>query len=169
LLSGTYSDFQIPANPGQTPFFALAGASPKNFNSRFLSENQHEQNHFAILAYQKSLKMSASSWQHLPGTAQLYLHRMMRVILSSPAWQDGSIEASFRTVFSLTRAGQSMIVTLYEEGFLSRRKLRESARITRFFRLTPQEIRHPMFRSQSSTTRARLAPITVSICRTHGK
>ena len=33
LLSGTYSDFQIPANPGQTPLFALAGASPKNFNS----------------------------------------------------------------------------------------------------------------------------------------
>jgi len=56
LLSGTYSDFQIPANPGQTPLFALAGASPKNFNSRFLSENQHEQNHFAILAYQKSFE-----------------------------------------------------------------------------------------------------------------
>jgi len=56
LLSGTYSDFQIPANPGQTPMFALAGASPKNFDSRFLSENQHEQNHFAILAYQKSFE-----------------------------------------------------------------------------------------------------------------
>jgi hypothetical protein len=56
LLSGTYSDFQIPANPGQTPLFALASASPKNFNSRFLSENQHEQNHFAILAYQKSFE-----------------------------------------------------------------------------------------------------------------
>src|SRR5262245_47106021 len=58
LLSGTYSDFQIPANPGQTPLFALAGASLKNFNSRFLSENQHEQNHFAILAYQKSFEKS---------------------------------------------------------------------------------------------------------------
>jgi outer membrane receptor protein involved in Fe transport len=56
LLSGTYSDFQIPANPGQTPLFALIGASPKNSNSRFLSENQHEQNHFAILAYQKSFE-----------------------------------------------------------------------------------------------------------------
>jgi hypothetical protein len=56
LLSGTYSDFQIPANPGQTPLFALAGASPKNFDSRFLSENQHEQNEFAILAYQKSFE-----------------------------------------------------------------------------------------------------------------
>jgi hypothetical protein len=56
LLSGTYSDFQIPANPGQTPVFALAGASPKNFDSRFLSENQHEQNEFAILAYQKSFE-----------------------------------------------------------------------------------------------------------------
>jgi TonB dependent receptor len=56
LLSGTYSDFQIPANPGQTPLFALAGASPKNLDSRFLSENQHEQNEFAILAYQKSFE-----------------------------------------------------------------------------------------------------------------
>ena len=56
LLSGSYSDFQIPANPGQMPLFALAGASPKNFDSRFLSENQHEQNDFAILAYQKSFE-----------------------------------------------------------------------------------------------------------------
>jgi outer membrane receptor protein involved in Fe transport len=55
LLSGTYSDFQIPNNPGQTPVFDLAGASSKNFDSRFLNENQHEQNHYAILAYQKSI------------------------------------------------------------------------------------------------------------------
>jgi hypothetical protein len=33
LRSGTYSDFQIPANPGQTPLFDLAGASPQNFDS----------------------------------------------------------------------------------------------------------------------------------------
>jgi outer membrane receptor protein involved in Fe transport len=56
LLSGTYSDFQVPANPGQTPLFALAGASPMNFDSKFLSESQHEQNDFAILAYQKSFE-----------------------------------------------------------------------------------------------------------------
>jgi outer membrane receptor protein involved in Fe transport len=56
LLSGTYSDFQIPANPGLTPMFALAGASPKNFDSISVSENQHEQNDFAILAYQKSFE-----------------------------------------------------------------------------------------------------------------
>ena len=56
LLSGTYSDFQIPANPDQTPEFELAGATPKNYNSQFLSENQHEQNDFAILAYQKSFE-----------------------------------------------------------------------------------------------------------------
>jgi outer membrane cobalamin receptor len=54
LLSGSYSDFQIPNNPGQTPVFDLAGASPKNFESKYLNENQHEQNHYAILAYQKS-------------------------------------------------------------------------------------------------------------------
>ena len=56
LLSGTYSDFQIPNNPGQTSIFQLAGASPKNYNSQFLNENQHEQNDFAILAYQKSFE-----------------------------------------------------------------------------------------------------------------
>jgi len=56
LLSGTYSDFQIPANPGQTPLYTIAGASPKNYDSSFLSENQHEQNDFAILAYQKSFE-----------------------------------------------------------------------------------------------------------------
>jgi hypothetical protein len=54
LLSGTYSDFQIPNNPEQTPAFALAGAGPKKFDSRNLDENQHEQNHYVILAYQKS-------------------------------------------------------------------------------------------------------------------
>jgi TonB dependent receptor len=54
LLSSTYSDFQIPNNPGQTPLYHLAGASPNNFESKDLNENQHEQNHYAILAYQKS-------------------------------------------------------------------------------------------------------------------
>jgi TonB dependent receptor len=54
LLSGTYSDFQIPNNPGQTPLYNLAGASPRNFDSKDLNENQHEQSHYAILAYQKS-------------------------------------------------------------------------------------------------------------------
>jgi outer membrane cobalamin receptor len=54
LLSGTYADFQIPNNPGQTPAFALAGADRKKFDSRNLDENQHEQNHYLILAYQKS-------------------------------------------------------------------------------------------------------------------
>jgi hypothetical protein len=54
IASGTYSDFQIPNNPGQTPAFTLAGASPGNYDSRNLNENQHEQNHYLIVAYQKS-------------------------------------------------------------------------------------------------------------------
>jgi TonB dependent receptor len=54
LLSGTYSDFQIPDNPEQAPIFGLANASPKKFDSRNLDENQHEQNDYVILAYQKS-------------------------------------------------------------------------------------------------------------------
>ena len=56
IASGTYSDFQIPNNPGQTPVFDLAGASPKNFDSKNLNENQHEQNHYLIAAYQKSFQ-----------------------------------------------------------------------------------------------------------------
>jgi outer membrane cobalamin receptor len=54
LLSGTYSDFQIPSNSEQSPAFSLANANPKKFDSRNLDENQHEQNHYLILAYQKS-------------------------------------------------------------------------------------------------------------------
>jgi outer membrane receptor for Fe3+-dicitrate len=55
LLSGTYSDFQIPNNPNQPPVFTLAGAAPDKYNSINLNENQHEQNHYAILAYQKTI------------------------------------------------------------------------------------------------------------------
>src|ERR1700736_796275 len=54
LVSGTYADFQIPNKPGQMSTFALAGAGPENFDSRNLNENQHEQNEYVILAYQKS-------------------------------------------------------------------------------------------------------------------
>jgi outer membrane cobalamin receptor len=54
LLSGTYSDFQIPSNTNQAPAFSLANASPSKFDSRNIDENQHEQNHYLILAYQKS-------------------------------------------------------------------------------------------------------------------
>src|ERR1700737_1834983 len=54
LLSGTYSDFQIPNNPEQAPAFSLANADPKKSDSRNLDENQHEKNHYLILAYQKS-------------------------------------------------------------------------------------------------------------------
>jgi TonB dependent receptor len=55
LLSGTYSDFQIPNNPNQTPAFTLANVAPDKFNSINLNENQHEQNHYAVLAYQKTI------------------------------------------------------------------------------------------------------------------
>jgi outer membrane receptor protein involved in Fe transport len=52
ILSGTYSDFQIPNNPGQVASFQLKGVP--SFDSRNLNENQHEQNDYAIIAYQKS-------------------------------------------------------------------------------------------------------------------
>jgi outer membrane receptor protein involved in Fe transport len=54
ILSGTYADFQIPSNPNQTPLFSLVNADPSKFNSANLNENQHEQNDYAILAYQKT-------------------------------------------------------------------------------------------------------------------
>jgi TonB dependent receptor len=55
LLSGTYSDFQIPNNPNQPPVFKLANAAPDKYFSVNLNENQHEQNHYAVLAYQKTI------------------------------------------------------------------------------------------------------------------
>jgi outer membrane receptor for ferrienterochelin and colicin len=51
-LSGTYSTFQIPNNPGQIPSFTYKGQTA--FDSRQLNENQYEQNHYAVLAYQKA-------------------------------------------------------------------------------------------------------------------
>ena len=53
LLSASYADFQIPNNPDQPVGFALDGVRP--FNSSRLDENQHEQNYYAILSYQKSI------------------------------------------------------------------------------------------------------------------
>jgi hypothetical protein len=40
----------------EIPTFTLAPASPRSYDSPNLNENQHEQNHYAILAYQKSLE-----------------------------------------------------------------------------------------------------------------
>jgi outer membrane receptor for ferrienterochelin and colicin len=51
-LSGTYSTFQIPNNPGQVAAFTYKGQTV--FDSRQLNENQYEQNHYAVLAYQKA-------------------------------------------------------------------------------------------------------------------
>jgi outer membrane receptor protein involved in Fe transport len=48
----SYQDYQIPDNPGQVPAFDYEGVT--NFNSSLLNENQHQQNSYAVLAYQKS-------------------------------------------------------------------------------------------------------------------
>ena len=48
----SYQDYQIPDNPGQTPAFDYEGIT--DFNSSLLNENQHQQNSYAVLAYQKS-------------------------------------------------------------------------------------------------------------------
>ena len=53
LLSASYGDFQIPNNPNQPVGFTLDGVRP--FNSGSLNENQHEQNYYAIVSYQKSV------------------------------------------------------------------------------------------------------------------
>ncbi|HEX4086221.1 MAG TPA: TonB-dependent receptor [Chthoniobacteraceae bacterium] len=49
----SYQDYQIPDNPGQTPAFDDQGIT--NFNSADLNENQHQQNSYGVLAYQKSV------------------------------------------------------------------------------------------------------------------
>jgi outer membrane receptor protein involved in Fe transport len=50
ILSGSYSDFEIPNTPGQTPRYDLAGVTP--FPSSELNDNQNERDYFAVLAYQ---------------------------------------------------------------------------------------------------------------------
>ena len=54
FIGGTStSHYQIPNNPGQTPAFTAFGVS--DFNSTFLNETQTEQNHFGVVALQKSI------------------------------------------------------------------------------------------------------------------
>ncbi|MGA3170842.1 MAG: TonB-dependent receptor [Chthoniobacteraceae bacterium] len=52
FAGASYQDYQIPDNPGQIPAFDYEGTT--NFNSSDLNENQHQQNSYAVLAYQKS-------------------------------------------------------------------------------------------------------------------
>jgi outer membrane receptor protein involved in Fe transport len=53
ILSGSYSEFEIPDNPGATPAYKLAGVTP--FPSSELNENQNEEDYFGVLAYQLAL------------------------------------------------------------------------------------------------------------------
>ena len=61
MMFGTYvGRFQIPNNPSQTPGFSLAGVSDaaagtSTLASSQLDENQHEENRFVVLSYQKNL------------------------------------------------------------------------------------------------------------------
>ncbi len=48
----SYQDYQIPDNPGQIPAYTYEGVS--GFDSSLLNENQHQQNSYGVLAYQKS-------------------------------------------------------------------------------------------------------------------
>ncbi len=50
LLSGSYSDFQIPNTAGLSPTYQLAGNPPAD--SAETDENQNEQNYYAVLSYQ---------------------------------------------------------------------------------------------------------------------
>ena len=51
ILSGGYSTFQIPNNPGQPQVYTLSGVPV--FHSANLNENQIEQNYYGIFSYQK--------------------------------------------------------------------------------------------------------------------
>ena len=169
LLSGTYSDFQIPANPGQTTLFALAGASPMNFDSKFLSENQHEQNDFAILAYQKSfenvsLQLAAftrySSTLFTPDEAGDLIFtglagRIDRSIFSNGVQFDASWAINDSNVL---RGGFLLTV--------------ETARVETNNQVFPVDAggnQTSDFLSRLLVISARLGPITGSICRTNGK
>jgi outer membrane receptor protein involved in Fe transport len=52
IFGSSVKKYQIPDNPGQTPAFTAFGMA--SFDSALLNENQLEQNHFAVLALQKS-------------------------------------------------------------------------------------------------------------------
>ena len=53
ILSGGYSTFQIPNNPGQAQNYTLNGVP--TFDSASLNENQIEQNYYALFSYQKKV------------------------------------------------------------------------------------------------------------------
>ena len=68
MLSGYYSNFQIPNNPGQLTAFAVNGRD--NFNSAKLDENQAENSAYGILTYQKKsdlFNMQASVFTRYSG------------------------------------------------------------------------------------------------------
>ena len=52
LLSGSYSDFEIPDTAGLIPNYQLLNGPPAD--SSTVNENQNEQNYYAVLSYQKS-------------------------------------------------------------------------------------------------------------------
>ena len=68
MLSGNYSNFQIPNNPGQPTAFVVNGRD--NFNSAKLDENQAENSAYGILTYQKKsdlFNMQASVFTRYSG------------------------------------------------------------------------------------------------------
>jgi hypothetical protein len=68
MLSGNYSNFQIPNNPGQPTAFVVNGRD--NFNSAKLDENQAENAAYGILTYQKKsdlFNMQASVFTRYSG------------------------------------------------------------------------------------------------------
>jgi hypothetical protein len=68
MLSGNYSNFQIPNNPGQPTAFVVNGRD--NFNSANLDENQAENSAYGILTYQKKsdlFNMQASVFTRYSG------------------------------------------------------------------------------------------------------
>jgi outer membrane receptor protein involved in Fe transport len=65
ILSGSYSDFEIPNTPGRQPRFDLAGVT--SLPSSELNDNQNEQDYFAVLAYELTagdLSLQTSLFAH---------------------------------------------------------------------------------------------------------
>ena len=149
MLSGNYSNFQIPNNPGQPTAFVVNGRT--NFNSAKLDENQAENSAYGILTYQKKsddFNMQASVFTRYSG---VLFRPMTSAISSSTASPRGWTARSTPTALEVDAELQAERSNTRSEAVCSSppRTLR-SAVPHLFSQSMPWEIRRVMCRSASS-------------------
>ena len=170
IFGTSRSQFQIPNNPGQSPGLGLTVNGVTDFNSAQLNENQREITHYGILALQKKLddidfQVSAfnrySSAYFTPdplgdllfnGIAQTAYRRS----IATGVQGDGSyrLDARAHAARRVFHPGRALDLGDQLAGAAAS---------------TPTARRLPISRSRSSTTAARPAGSTASICRTSGR